>query len=239
MDVSKILIIVPAYNEEAVIASTLNKLLKAADKIQKQLHLFVTICVVNDGSVDATAEIVSNYSIVLLNQPINQGIGKAMQVGYQYAIQHGYSFAIQFDADGQHNEQDLERLIKPLLDDECDIAIGSRFLEKNEYKASFLRRLAGYCFSKTLYLLTGKKFTDPTSGFRAKNKKVISLFAGHYPYKYPEAISLVDLDRKNLRIKDIPVRMRQRQGGISSIKPVQYVFIFFLINYLMFKQKFR
>lgn len=209
----KILVIVPAYNEESTIGGTLDNL-----KRIKLQHLELDVCVINDGSKDRTAEIVkSREGVSLLNLPYNLGIGGAMQTGYRYANRNNYDIAIQFDADGQHGEKDLEALIRPIQAREADVVIGSRFLEKTPYKGSTLRRIGIYYFSKLLLYLTGASITDPTSGYRAINKKVIKLFSKNYPMDYPEPEVIIKLKKKNYRLKEVTVNMRERQGGKSSI----------------------
>ncbi|MFC3886486.1 glycosyltransferase family 2 protein [Bacillus songklensis] len=217
---NKTLIIVPAYNEEESIAATLRDLL-----IIKQERPFIDICVINDGSKDRTASIVESFEdVTLVNLPYNLGIGGAVQTGYRYAHQHGYDIAIQFDADGQHNADSIDALIQPILSGEADMVVGSRFLEKTDYKGAVSRRLGIYYFTLLLRLLTGLTFTDPTSGYRAINKKIISLFAFDYPKDYPEPEVLIHLTRKGFNIKEITVHMKARQGGSSSITPLKSIY---------------
>lgn len=219
--VPKTLIIVPAYNEELSIASTLNSLMKLKRNIKS-----LEICVVNDGSTDKTADIVASFDVVLLNLPMNLGIGGAVQTGYKYAYNHGYEIAVQFDADGQHNTNDFLELIKPIIKNEEDMVVGSRFLQKTNYRGSRTRRIGIYYFYLILKLLTNKSFTDPTSGYRAINRRVIRLFAQEYPKDYPEPEVLMHLNRKNMRIREVTANMAARQGGESSItfwKSVYYM----------------
>jgi glycosyltransferase involved in cell wall biosynthesis len=215
----KILIIVPAFNEEESIATTLNKIELLRSNVEK-----LDVCVINDGSKDKTKEIVENYDVELINLPYNLGIGCAMQTGYKFASRNNYDIAIQFDADGQHNIEDFINLIEPLKQNKCDMVVGSRFVEKTEYKGSLLRRVGIYFFSNLLGLLTREKFTDPTSGYRAINKKVIHLFAVNYPKDYPEPEVLIFLHRKGYKIKEISVNMSERQAGKSSITPLKSVY---------------
>lgn len=219
--VPKTLIIVPAYNEEASIASTLNSLMKLKSNIKS-----LEICVVNDGSTDKTADIVASFDVVLLNLPMNLGIGGAVQTGYKYAYNHGYEIAVQFDADGQHSTNDFLELIKPIIKNEEDMVVGSRFLQKTSYSGSKTRRIGIYYFYLILKLLTNKSYTDPTSGYRAINRRVICLFAHDYPKDYPEPEVLMHLNRKNMRIREVTANMAARQGGESSItfwKSVYYM----------------
>lgn len=212
---STVLIIVPAFNEEEAIEGTIEKL-----KELKNYHNAVDICVVNDGSRDRTAEIVrQDPEIILIDLPNNLGIGGAVQTGYKYADLYGYDVAVQFDADGQHSVEELATIVNPVLAGECDMCIGSRFIEKTAYKGSLARRIGIYYFQYLLFWLTRKKITDATSGYRAVNKKVISLFAYEYPRDYPEPEVIIYLRRKNMKIIEKSVNMHARQGGVSSITP--------------------
>ncbi|WP_078414362.1 glycosyltransferase family 2 protein [Priestia abyssalis] len=217
---NKTLIIVPAYNEEESIAGTLQDLLMI-----KQERPFIDICVINDGSKDRTSSIVEPFqNIKLVNLPYNLGIGGAVQTGYRYAYQHGYDIAIQFDADGQHNAESIDALIEPILSREANMVIGSRFLEKTDYKSTMSRRIGIYYFTLLLRLLTGRIFTDPTSGYRSIDKKIISLFAFNYPKDYPEPEVLIHLTRRSFKVKEITVHMKARQGGRSSITPLKSIY---------------
>ncbi|MGM0941830.1 MAG: glycosyltransferase family 2 protein [Bacillota bacterium] len=219
--IPKTIIIVPAYNEEDSIATTLTSLMEIKNKTEK-----LEVCVVNDGSTDSTEEIIKEFDIVQLKLPQNLGIGGAVQTGYKYAYNHGYEIAIQFDADGQHNTKDLFELMEPIIEGEEDMVIGSRFLQKTEYKGSITRRIGIYYFYFVLKVLTKKNFTDPTSGYRAINRKVIALFAQNYPKDYPEPEVLMHLNRKKMRIKEVTANMHARQGGASSITPWKSIYYF-------------
>lgn len=228
-----ILIIVPAYNEEEAIEGTIEKL-----KQLKTPYGSVDICVINDGSRDRTAEIVGAHpEIILLNLTNNLGIGGAVQTGYRYAYQHGYDIAVQFDADGQHNENDLATIIDPVRLGECDLCIGSRFVEKTAYKGSISRRMGIYYFQNLLLLLTGQKFTDATSGYRAMNRKVIELFTYNYPKDYPEPEVLIYLRRKKMKIVEKSVHMNARQGGVSSITPFKSLYYMVKVTISIIMQK--
>lgn len=217
----KIVIIVPAYNEEETIGRTLTDLL---GHIQTMKQASIDVCVVNDGSTDRTRDIISLYkNVTVLDLPFNSGIGGAMQSGYQYAYQMNYDIAVQFDADGQHNPHDLWALISPLWEETCDMTIGSRFLQRTGYKGSFPRRIGIYYFSKLISFLTNETFTDPTSGFRAVNSKIITQFAKQYPKDYPEPEVLMQLHRKKFKIREISVTMKSRQGGTSSITSLKAI----------------
>ncbi|WP_349408676.1 glycosyltransferase family 2 protein [Pseudalkalibacillus sp. SCS-8] len=235
MEQSKnVLIIVPAYNEEESIGRTLQSLLHTT----KASKYNIDICVVNDGSKDRTAEIVQSYpEVKLLNLPYNLGIGGAMQTGYRYAYESNYQIAIQFDADGQHNNEELNTIIEPLKNQEADMIVGSRFVLPTEYRGSSMRRIGIVYFMYLLYALTKQKFTDPTSGFRAINHKIIKEFAHRYPKDYPEPEVLIYLHKKGYIIKEKSVKMQARQGGASSITPFKSLYYMIKVTLSIIMQK--
>ncbi|WP_028400722.1 glycosyltransferase family 2 protein [Ectobacillus panaciterrae] len=232
ISIPKTLIIIPAYNEEEAIGDTLTRLLQLREHFTQ-----LDMCVINDGSRDKTAEIVKQFGVKVVSLPYNLGIGSAVQTGYKYAYENGYDIAIQFDADGQHNPEDLYKIIKPIAENECDIVVGSRFAEKTDYKGSISRRIGIYYFTALLKLLTKQTFMDPTSGYRAKNRKIIQIFAHNYPKDYPEPEVLIYLKKKGLRIKEISVNMQERQGGKSSITPLKSVYYMIKVSLAIFMQK--
>jgi glycosyltransferase involved in cell wall biosynthesis len=234
-DIAKVLVIVPAYNEEDAIRGTLSNLLNERNQ---QSRYKLDICVVNDGSRDRTAEIVSELEgIILLDLPFNLGIGGAMQTGYKYAWEEGYDVALQFDADGQHNIDDLSIVIDPILSGQLDMVVGSRFLLKTDYKGTLSRRIGIYYFTLLLKMLTNESFTDPTSGFRAIGKKALGEFASYYPKDYPEPEVLIFLQRKGYKIEERSVNMMERQGGVSSITPFKSIYYMFKVTLSIFMQK--
>ena len=210
---SRVLIIIPAYNEEASIAKTLTPILKSG----------YDYIVINDGSTDRTKEILDKNNFNHIDLISNLGIGGAVQTGYKYAYDNNYDIAIQFDADGQHDVTYLRSLIKPIENHQADLVIGSCFIKKNSsssLRSSKIRRFGIRFLSNFIYLFSGKRIYDATSGFRAVNSKIIQYFANNYPLEYPEPISNFELLRKkNITIKEIPVIMKKRQGGKSSITP--------------------
>lgn len=233
LDEVKILIIVPAFNEEEAIGKTLQRLLK-----MKKHYRTIDICVINDGSIDQTVQVVNQYpEIILLDLPNNLGIGGAVQTGYKYAYQKEYDIAVQFDADGQHNEEDLVNLLVPIMEGQCDMSVGSRFIRKTDYSGNPLRRMGIYYFQFLIYLLTRQKFTDATSGYRAINRTVIELFAHEYPLDYPEPEVILFLHRKRLRVKEVSVNMMERQGGTSSITPFRSMYYMFKVTLSILMQK--
>jgi glycosyltransferase involved in cell wall biosynthesis len=233
IDEAKLLIIVPAYNEEEAISSTLDKLLRLKQNIPS-----LDICVVNDGSKDRTADMVRQFKeVILIDLPYNLGIGGAVQSGYKFAHKNHYDVAVQFDADGQHSEADLLAVIHPILEEKADMCIGSRFVQKTDYIGNPIRRFGIYYFQWLLFILTGNKYTDATSGYRAINHKVISLFASDYPRDYPEPEVILYLNRKKMKILEISVNMNQRQGGASSITPFKSIYYMFKVTLSILMQK--
>lgn len=210
----KKLVIIPAYNEENSIGAVIEDIHQYAPDMD--------IVVVNDGSSDRTAEIASLHQAVVLNMPFNVGIGGGMQTGYRYALEHNYDIAIQMDADGQHCAAELPRLCAQMED--YDLVIGSRYVEETAYQSSMMRRVGMIFFSGLIRMITGQRFTDTTSGFRAANRNVIALYAMYYPMDYPEVESIVYLKRKGCRLTEVKTEMRSRQAGKSSITPFRSIY---------------
>ncbi len=219
----KLLIIVPAYNEEESLPGVLRDLgesVPAAD-----------VLVVNDGSRDGTERVARDRGARVLNLPFNLGIGGAVQAGYLYAERQGYDVAVQFDGDGQHLGVEVQKLLRPLAADTADLVIGSRFLVPGMYQAPLFRKMGIGIFSFVLSRILGMTVTDSTSGFRAANRRVIEFFARNYPDDYPEVESLVLLHKRRLRIAEETVQMRERTGGRSSITPVRSAY--YMVKVLM------
>ena len=209
----KILIIIPAYNEEESLPGVMQDLRNHAPDAD--------ILVVDDGSRDRTAEVARQTGVKVASLPYNLGIGGAMQTGFQYARNNGYDIAIQFDGDGQHMAAEIGELLDQLRHGRADIVVGSRFLNRGEYRPPFFRKIGIWVFSTVLSAIIGIPVTDTTSGFRAANRRVIEFFARSYPEDYPEVESLVLLHRAGMTIAEVPVRMRDRTGGCSSITPIR------------------
>ena len=222
----KVLIIIPAYNEEANIAEVIEHLTSLLMTGTLDAHLSVDYLIINDGSGDSTLEICDKKHFQYLNLPINLGIGGAVQAGYVYAARNGYDIAVQMDGDGQHDIAYLGDMLKPLLEDRADIVIGSRFLKKEGFQSSVTRRLGIKFLSFLIRLTTGKKIMDVTSGYRAVNKRFIDIYVKDYPTDYPEPEAIVTAIMHKGRIMEVPVQMRAREGGSSSItfgKSVYYM----------------
>lgn len=215
----KVLLIIPAYNEEESILKTVQRVEKYRETLKESSYQLDYI-VINDGSSDQTAQILRKAQIPSLHLPLNLGIGGAVQTGYQYALKHQYDIAVQFDGDGQHDIHSLEKILAPIIQEESDFVIGSRFIPyaKSSFQTTQLRRLGIRFLSGLIKCLTGKKLYDVTSGFRAANRQVIAYFAEQYPLYFPEPESSVSLIKAGFRLSEVPVEMSDRLGGASSIR---------------------
>ena len=216
----KILIIAPAYNEE-----------KSIDEVLKSIHRecsFCDIVVINDGSIDATAKIAERNDVNVISVPYNLGIGGAVQTGLLYAQKNDYDIAVQLDADGQHKAEEVNKLINTLGKESADMVLGSRFMDKNDYPSTFMRRLGNVIFSGLIAMVTKQFFTDSTSGFRAFSKRAINFLAKNYPTDFPEPESLVILKKHGFKVSEVPVSMEERQGGQSSV--TKFKAIYFMVS---------
>jgi len=205
----EILVIIPAYNEEANVAGVIRRVREALPQAD--------VLVINDGSTDATGAVARRASAFVVDLPFNLGIGGAMQTGYLYAWRGGYDVAVQVEGDGQHNPAEIHHLLPPLHADTANLVIGSRFVGDQQYHAPFARRLGIAILARVISAVIGQRVTDTTSGFRAVNRKGIGLFAQEYPHDYPEPESLVLASRAGFRVQEVGVHMNQRQAGRSSI----------------------
>lgn len=221
---SKILLIIPAYNEEANILSVYHKI--------KENGRYDMI-VINDGSKDSTPKILDENHIPHIDLVHNLGIGGAVQTGFKYARDNGYDIAIQFDGDGQHDVNYVQTIAQPIIDGEADFVIGSRFVKDLEgnFQTSAARRVGIKMISGAIKLVTGVRVKDTTSGFRAANVDIIKEFANRYPIEYPEPVSTTEILKKKYRLKEVPVMMHERAGGVSSIKAWKNAY--YMINVLL------
>lgn len=205
----KDLIIIPAFNESGNIEKVIADVTLNAPEFD--------YVVINDCSNDNTLQILRRNHYNYLNLPVNLGIGGAVQTGYRYAYYHGYRSAVQFDGDGQHDARYLSLMLDKMLKTDADMVVGSRFIEKDGYQSSRLRRFGIRYFSRLIRLLTGETITDPTSGLRLADRKVMEEFTWNYPADYPEPESLVTILKKGYQVTEIPVVMKERESGKSSI----------------------
>ena len=223
--------LVPALNEEDSVGQVIDEIRAFDDGF--------AIVVVDDGSVDRTAEVAARRGAHVLRLPFNLGIGGAMQTGYRYAFERGFELAVQIDGDGQHDPRELPSIIQPLLDGEADMVVGSRFIKPIAYRGSFMRRVGIILFARVVSVLVRQRVTDTTSGFRALNRKVIRLFAADYPHDYPEVEATLMLVRHRLRLKEVPVSMRARYAGRSSITALRSIYYMVKVLLALFVAIFR
>ena len=216
------LIIIPAFNEEDSIISVVDEI--------KSLQGDYDFIVVNDSSGDRTLELLETNRIPYLTEVNNLGIGGAVQAGYLYALQRGYDYAIQLDGDGQHDPAYLDKMISVLQSTDADICIGSRFIEGSGYQSSASRRAGIGFLNKLILLCTGQHVTDCTSGYRAVNRKFIDFYAYNYPQDYPEPEAIVSASMKGAKIKEVPVSMRERNAGTSSINLKRAIYYMFKVS---------
>ncbi len=222
----KFAIIVPAFNEERSIANVVNEI----NNVLLSNHYQADIIVVNDCSIDSTATLISNLNCISLNLPINLGIGGAVQTGFLFAFEHGYDFAIQMDGDGQHPADELPKLINAALDNKFDVVIGSRFISKQGFQSSAMRRFGINYFKRLNRMLVGADILDSTSGFRLINRKSLEIVCEYYPDEYPEPESIIMYSLANLRIGEVAVEMKERTNGVSSIGNVASVYYMFKVS---------
>jgi len=202
-----VLVIVPAHNEEASLPATLRELMATAPDVD--------VLVVDDGSTDATAAVARTAGVAIVRHPINLGVGGALQTGFRFAFERGYEVGVQLDADGQHDPRYLAELTRPVIEGTCDVAIGSRYVAKSEYRAPLARRLGMLMFSGVVRLVLHQRIADTTSGYRAYHRSVMQVCQYDFPKDFPDAPLLIALARRGFRLREIPVRMRERQAGVS------------------------
>jgi len=228
----RVLVIIPAYNEEETIGGVLAALREQAPHYD--------VLVVDDGSQDRTAETVqATGNARLVRLPYNLGIGGAMQTGFKFALRYGYDIAVQCDADGQHPVEGIPSLVERLSQNDADVVVGSRYVADSGYTPSFSRRVGKSILSRLVNALIGGGITDTTSGFRAVNRRALSVFAERYPDDYPEAEALVILHMAGLKAVEIPVTMHPRKGGVTSIKPPHAAYYMIKVGLAIFVDLFR
>jgi glycosyltransferase involved in cell wall biosynthesis len=212
----KTLVIIPAYNEAQSIARVIGDIRRCIP--------WADVMVMNDGSLDATGQAAAGAGAMVLNLPHNVGIGACVQTGYLFAARQGYAVVVRNDGDGQHAPEDIPAMIRVLNEQGADMVIGSRYIDGRGYVASFPRRAGSLILARLIGAITGQHITDPTSGFTACNRRAIRLCAEVYPHDYPEPESLVLLHRAGLRLHEIPVTMKPRTDGRSSITALRSVY---------------
>jgi glycosyltransferase involved in cell wall biosynthesis len=211
------LAVVPAYNESATVAKVVRELNATAPDFD--------VLVIDDGSTDATAQLARAAGARVLRLPFNLGIGGAVQAGFAFALENGYERMVQVDGDGQHVGDEIVAL-RDVMDGDprLDMVCGSRFLTDNGYLAPISRRTGIHIFAFLLSRIVGQRITDPTSGFRLYNRRAIALFARDYPHDYPEVEAVLMVHHHQLRMREVPVKMLERGGGVSSIRSGKSVY---------------
>jgi glycosyltransferase involved in cell wall biosynthesis len=232
------LVFIPAWNEEASIGSVIAGV---RDSIPG-----ADVLVVDDGSVDSTAARARQAGAMVASLPFNQGLGAALQTGYLYALRNGYDFCAHLDADGQHPPPEVARLLAEVTSDHADLAIGSRYrdpgaasAEEDDYRPTLSRRIGTGVFRFFLTLATRQRFTDTTSGMRAANRRVMSLFGERYSPDFAELESLQRAVRQGLRVEELPVRMLPRREGSSFLTPLRSAFFIFKSVIVLLVGQFR
>ncbi len=225
----RVAVIIPAYNEAANIAMVVSEI------NQTKLSPYqLTAVVVNDSSTDATAAIASKMDCILLDLPVNLGIGGAVQTGFKYAYSQKFDFALQLDGDGQHPAHEIQKLLEAQKAQAADVVIGSRFIDKNGFQSTLGRRMGIHFLKLWIKLYSGIKILDNTSGFRLYNSKALKTVAFHYPDEYPEPESIVLFAKLKFKIIETAVEMRERQGGTSSIRHLAQLYYMFKVSLAIF-----
>lgn len=212
----RVLVIIPAYNEEEAIGGVIAELKATCPDYD--------YVVINDCSIDGTMRVLAENGFNHINLPVNLGIGGGVQTGYMYAVQRGYDVAVQMDGDGQHDPGYLKSVVAPVAAGECDMCIGSRFVEKRGFQTSFMRRVGIRFLSFLIRISCGVRVRDTTSGFRATSLQMSDFFSRHYAQDYPEPEAIVTALTAGYTVHEVPVQMRERQGGTSSINTLKSVY---------------
>jgi hypothetical protein len=223
--------IVPALNEEETVGRVIDEI--------RGFDPGFDVVVVDDGSTDRTAGAAADRGAHVVRLPFNLGIGGAVQTGYRFAFEHGYDVAVQIDGDGQHDPSQLPAILGPVLAAEADMCVGSRFAGDSAYRSSFARRVGIRLFARVVSAVVRQKVTDTTSGFRAVNRKGIALFAADYPHDYPEVEATVMCVKHKLSLSEVPVGMRERGGGASSITALRSIYYMTKVLLAIFVGLFR
>ena len=207
----RLLVIIPAYNEEASLTRVIVNVRAAVPQAD--------VVVINDGSRDSTAQVAVGAGALVVTLPYNLGIGAAMQTGFLFARKGGYDYVVQVDGDGQHDPNEIGEILRPVIAGEADVVAGARYIEDRGYITPWPRRIGIIILATLISFVVRRQVTDPTSGFRASNWRAIEYCAESYPPDYPEPESIVQFARAGLRMKEVPVTMNARYGGQSSITP--------------------
>lgn len=224
------LIIIPAYNEQDNIVNTVRDIETNCPGVD--------YIVINDCSRDRTEQIMRENGMHYISLSCNLGIGGAVQTGYRFACENGYDLAIQFDGDGQHEARYLHALISPIESEKADIVIGSRFIKGQGFQSTGIRRLGINFLSNLIQMLCGVRVLDVTSGMRAVNRRFIEEYAKAYAQDYPEPEAIISAAKHGAKIKEVPVEMRERQSGTSSINPMRSLYYMIKVSLALILAKF-
>jgi len=227
----KKIVIIPAYNEITNIEFTVSDILNNAPGFD--------YVIINDCSQDGTMRYCTQQGMNIINLPVNLGIGGAVQTGYLYAWRNGYDVAVQFDGDGQHDAAYLNEMADYLEANGADMVIGSRFIKKEGFQSTSLRRFGIKYFSTIIRMMTGKTVLDVTSGMRMVNRDVMKIYSEEYPVDYPEPESLVMILNMGKKVCEVPVIMRERQGGVSSISPRKSIYYMIKVTLAILMERLR
>ena len=235
----KIAIVIPAFNEQDSIAEVVS----GVNALNTSENICFDAVVINDCSTDNTPIIAEKLNCILLDLPINLGIGGAVQTGFKFAFENNYDYAIQVDGDGQHPSTSILGLVETIIKTNSDVVIGSRFVDNAGFQSSFMRRIGIKFFKILLKFLCGIKINDTTSGFRIINRKALEIVYDYYPDEYPEPETLVIYKYYKLKIAEMPVEMEERKGGVSSIAGFSGLYYMIKVSIAIFftfiKLKFR
>jgi glycosyltransferase involved in cell wall biosynthesis len=223
--------IVPAFNEERNVGRVLDEL--------RALDPGLDVVVVSDGSTDRTADVAAARGAHVIRLPFNLGIGGAVQTGFRHAWEEGYELAVRLDGDGQHDPAELPALVAPVVSGEADLAVGSRFVSGGGYRSSAARRVGIRILARVVSLIARQKLTDTTSGFQACNRRAIAVYAADLPHDYPEVEGMVMAIKHHIRLVEVPVTMREREHGRSSIGTLASIYYMIKILLALFVDLFR
>jgi glycosyltransferase involved in cell wall biosynthesis len=223
--------IVPAFNEEHNVGRVLDEL--------RALDPGLDVVVVSDGSTDRTANVASARGAYVISLPFNLGIGGAVQTGFRYAWEEGYELAVRLDGDGQHDPAELPSLVAPVVAGDADLAVGSRFVSGGGYRSSAARRIGIRILARVVSLIARQRLTDTTSGFQACNRRAIAVYAADLPHDYPEVEGMVMAIKHRIRLVEVPVTMREREHGESSIGALASIYYMIKILLALFVDLFR
>jgi glycosyltransferase involved in cell wall biosynthesis len=221
--VSKLLILIPAYNEEGAIGGVVNEV--------RAVMPGVPVLVVDDCSTDATIHRARGAGAQVLSLPCHLGLGGAVQAGYRLAFELDYDYVIRVDGDGQHDPRDIPKMLETLERERCEMVIGSRFVDGTGAHSGMLRAIGIVFFRAVLRPILGRPVRDPTSGFVGVNRTALSVFSRSFPLEYPEIEALVVLQRKRFRFVEVPCRMRPRRTGRSTITPFRS--LYYMVHVLL------